>query len=320
MSADAIIKVSELHRSFDDVRAVRGLSFEISSGQVVGFIGANGAGKTTTMRMMATLDAPTAGKIEICGYNVHHFQGRVRGLLGWMPDSYGAYENVTVWEYLDFFARALGFRGRERAKRVAEVAEFTDLSPLAERYCNTLSKGMGQRLCLGRMLLHDPEVLILDEPAAGLDPKARVEFKSLVRILAEERKTIFLSSHILSELEDMCDSILFIDAGQIVHHGSTASLKQGGSSEVTVHVQVAEAVEALEEWVSLNPGVRMQERTKHGCRILVEDDDPQKLSACLKRMLGAGLPVVDFHREERKLEDAFMDMLARKEKKDDGAK
>ncbi len=209
---EKLVEVRGLHRAFDKVHAVQDVNFHILRGQVVGFIGANGAGKTTTMRIMATLDSPSSGSVIIGGEDVMQHPERVRRLIGWMPDSFGTYAYMTVFEYLDFFARAYGFKAKERAARVNEVMDFADLTPLAERPMNKLSKGMGQRLCFGRMLLSDPEFMILDEPAAGLDPKARMEFKNLVRLLAQRGKTLFISSHILSELGEMCDTLLFIDS------------------------------------------------------------------------------------------------------------
>lgn len=304
-----IIEVRNLRRDFGKLQAVRDISFDIFSGQVVGFIGANGAGKTTTMRMMATLELPTAGRISVCGHDVLNFPNEVRRKIGWMPDAYGTYDNTTVAEYLDFYGRAFGFKFAERRHRVAEVMEFTDLATLAERPINKLSKGMGQRLCLGRTLLHDPEVLILDEPAAGLDPKARIEFKNLVRLLAGDGKTIFISSHILSELGEMCDTLLFIDAGQIVHHGSAESLKQNNGASAVVEVQVAGAPEVLTQWVAMNPGVRLVDATRLGGRLSFDSNEPAALAAALKKMIADGVPVVEFHREERKLEDAFVEML-----------
>ena len=308
--ATPVISVRDLHRSFPNVQAVQGVNFEVYPGQVVGFIGANGAGKTTTMRIMATLDLPTSGSVCIAGYDVVDYPTQVRTKIGWMPDAYGTHDHMTVFEYLDFYGRAFGFRSAERARRVREVMEFTDLTPIAERMMNKLSKGMAQRLCLGRTLLHDPDVLILDEPAAGLDPKARVEFKQLVRLLAGEGKTIFISSHILTELAEMCDTMLFIDGGRIVHHGSAESLQRGRIGEqVLFDVHVHGDPEALARWVEMNPGVRLVDRHNRGARLSFESTEPEALAGTLRRLLNDGIPVIDFHREARKLEDAFVDLL-----------
>ncbi|MDF1815158.1 MAG: ABC transporter ATP-binding protein [Verrucomicrobiales bacterium] len=303
------IEVKNLYRSFFGVHAVKGISFAIAPGQVIGFVGANGAGKTTTMRIIATLDYPTGGTVEVCGTDVVQYPGEVRRRIGWMPDDYGTYKNMTVLEYLDFFARALGYKSNDRRQRVEEVMAFTDLDKLSDRLINKLSKGMGQRLCLGRALIHDPEVLILDEPAAGLDPKARVELKHLIRILAEEGKTVFISSHILSELGEMCDSLLFINHGQIIHHGSADSLKKGSTSITQVTVEVADDPAKLVDWATMAPHVTFKEITKTGARIEIDSVDPEVISLVLKRMVNEGIPVIEFHKEERKLEDAFIEIL-----------
>lgn len=305
-----IIAVRDLQRTFQQVQAVRGVSFEVFPGQVVGFIGANGAGKTTTMRVLATLDLPTAGTATVCGYDVVNFPAEVRARLGWMPDHFGAYPHMTVLEYLDFYARACGLRAPHRGARLKEVMQFTDLLEISGRAMNKLSKGMAQRLCLGRTLLHDPEVMILDEPAAGLDPKARLEFKRLVRLLADQGKTIFISSHILSELGEMCDSLLFIDAGRIVHHGSMESLQDLRSEpRALVDVQVAGDPEVLRGWAQQQPGVSLLEMRKRGARLAIEKTEPEELAAVLQRLIKDGIPVTDFHRESRKLEEAFVDMI-----------
>ncbi len=312
--SEPAIRVEGLHRQFGALKAVDDVSFEVEQGQIVGFVGANGAGKTTTMRILATLDYPSAGRASIMGANVINYPARVRSVLGWMPDHFGTYDNMTVVEYLDFYARALGFRGAERHARVSEVMEFADLGPMGDRLINKLSKGMGQRLCLGRALIHDPDVLILDEPAAGLDPRARVELKHLIRILAGEGKTILISSHILSELGEMCDSLLFINKGRIVHHGSADSLKQlGETGSTTFSVRLVNEEKSLRDWCALQPQVEFVDAAKGGGRVMIDSVEPEVIAGVLRRMVSEGLPVVEFHKEERRLEDAFIDMLGKLE-------
>lgn len=312
---ETLVEVRHLHRVFDNVHAVKDLNFDIHRGQVVGFIGANGAGKTTTMRIMATLDSPTSGTVRVAGVNVMDRPEKVRRLIGWMPDHYGTYSCMTVYEYLDFFARAYGFKRAERRARVEEVMDFADLLVLADRPMNKLSKGMGQRLCFGRMLLPDPEFMILDEPAAGLDPKARLEFKNLVRLLAQRGKTLFISSHILSELGEMCDTLLFIDGGKLVYHGAAEALRRGngrasnGDTQLVVDITVLGKVEELHLWAGMNPGWSLIEQRRDGARLAIASDDLNLLAAGLKKMVNEGIPVVEFHREVRRLEDAFVDML-----------
>lgn len=310
MSTNAI-SVENLTRDFGKFKAVDNLSFDVPRGSVCGFVGANGAGKTTTMRILASLDYATSGRVEIGGHNVINEPAKVRSILGWMPDDFGNYESMTVLEYLDFYARALGYRGRERQLRVQEVMEFADLMSLSDRMSNKLSKGMTQRLCLGRSLIHDPDVLIMDEPAAGLDPKARVELKSLIRILAEEGKTILISSHILSELGEMCDSLLFIDKGKIVHHGDADSLTQGSDilGGTFYNVQVVGDPLAVAHWAVTSPYVEFIEERKHGGRIKIDSKDPNQAALVLQRMVKDGLLVSEFHKEQRNLEDAFIDMI-----------
>ena len=307
------IEVKGLRRRFQTLEAVSGIDFTISAGDVVGFIGANGAGKTTTMRIMATLDIPTSGSISICGYDVIESPSDVRQRIGWMPDGVGTYSNMSVFEYIDFFARAFRLRGPQRVARVKEVMEFTDLTDVSEHLCDRLSKGMKQRLILGRTLLHDPDVLILDEPAAGLDPKARLEFKNLVNLLSREGKTIFISSHILSELGEMCDRLIFIDRGKIVHEGTTESLKFRKGTRQIVRVRVHGKPENLNEWIKMNAGVTQLEIIKDGARIEVEGEGEDTLAVTLRRMIESGLNVFEFHREEVRLEDAFVQLLKEQE-------
>ncbi len=310
LPSSPLVRVHDLHRQFENVHAVKGVSFDIHAGQVVGFIGANGAGKTTTMRMMATLDIPSAGRIEIGGQDAVQRPAQVRQQVGWMPDNFGTYGSMTVFEYLDFFARAYGLRGKARTARVQEVMEFADLLPLADRLMNTLSKGMGQRLCFGRMLIPDPDFLILDEPAAGLDPKARLEFKNLVRLLAQRRKTLFISSHILSELGEMCDTLLFIDQGKIVYHGGAEALRRGSSMERTVvNIRILGEPAALAEWAQSHPGWAVVETRRDGALLAVDSGEPERLAEALRQMVQAGIRIVEFRQEQRRLEDAFVEIL-----------
>lgn len=315
-SATPAIEVLNLHRNFGNLKAVDGVSFKINPGTVVGFVGANGAGKTTTMRILATLDYPTRGIVKIGGIDVVQYPSKVRSKIGWMPDSFGTYNHMTVAEYLDFFARALGFSGQDRIDRITDVMDFADLGSLSGRLINTLSKGMSQRLCLGRALIHDPDVLILDEPAAGLDPKARVELKHLIRILAEDGKTVLISSHILSELAEMCDSLLFINKGKIIHQGSAENLKQDGSGVTLIKVEIHGNSEKLAEWAQMSPHVKLKETLKNGARLELDSVEPEVIASVLGRMVKEGLSVVDYHREERNLEDAFIDILGKIEAKE----
>jgi ABC-2 type transport system ATP-binding protein len=305
------LQVDNLARWFGGVKAVNGVSFELRAGQVVGLIGANGAGKTTTMRILATLDLPDRGTVRVGGVDIVEYPNEVRRRLGWMPDHFVAYKDTVVSDYLDFFARAYGLHGAERERRVSEVAEFTDLVALADRPMDRLSKGQTQRLCLARTLLNDPEFLILDEPAAGLDPKARLEFKNLVRVLRDRGKTILISSHILSELGEMCDSLVFMDRGTVMHHGDTDSLRRGTAADgsnvinITVHGEVT----ALLNWLAVRPGWKLVEERRDGARAEFAGASPELLAAELRRLVADGVAVVDFHREMRRLEEAFVEML-----------
>ena len=191
--------------------------------------------------------------------------------------------------------------------------EFTDLTSIKERLMNKLSKGMGQRLCLGRALINDPDLLLMDEPAAGLDPKARVEFKNLVRILASQGKTMLISSHILSELGEMCDTLLFIDKGKIVHHGSADSLLRSETEQTRLEINVVGSPDALIAWAKYQPGLVFVDQTNRGARFDFNTSSPGELSKLLGRALADGLQVHEFHRLEKRLEDAFIDIIKKKE-------
>jgi ABC-2 type transport system ATP-binding protein len=308
---EARVVVQGISKRFHASWAVRDVSFSLQSSQVTGFIGANGAGKTTTMRILATLETPEEGEVFLDGLNAFQYAKRVRPLIGWMADVHGWYDNTTVYEYLDFFARAYRIPRRQKESRLEEIIHFTEITPLLGQEMKTVSKGQAQRVALARTLVHDPEILILDEPAAGLDPKARVEFKHLIRLLAEEGKTIFISSHILSELEDMCDSLLFIDQGKVVHHGKAEELKKGGEGKLIFDVRACCPASTLEQALLLQPGITILEAIRDGYRVETQTFTSAQRALFIRRLIDEGIPVFEFHERQRKLEDAFIDIVSK---------
>lgn len=214
-----MIEVRRLTKRYGELEALSELSFQVPEGEIFGFIGPNGAGKTTTIRILATLLLPSSGQAWIGGHDVTRAPEAVREVLGYMPDHWGVYPDLTVREYLEFFAASFGIPRRARASAVAGAMELTDLGGLAERLAGTLSKGMRQRLCLAKTLVHDPRLLILDEPADGLDPRARIELRELLRELARMGKTVLISSHILSELSDLVTSVGILERGALLASG-----------------------------------------------------------------------------------------------------
>ena len=308
-----VIEIKNLHRFFGKLKAVNNVSFKAFPGQVMGFIGPNGAGKTTTMRIIATLDLPTAGDVFICGHSVVDDPEKAREKLGFMPDSFGKYNNMDVVEYLDFYARAYGFKGEDRRNAIDKVLIFTELRKMAHKPINTLSKGMSQRLCLGRTLIHDPQVLILDEPAAGLDPRARVELRELISLLAKEmNKTVLISSHILTELGEICDSAAIIEAGEILVHGTIDDLlnhrpkhKEGEVVMESMFVSVLSDEDELEKWLLEQPFVSEVSCAPSQISFEFSGDKTQQVDL-LKRMVKKEFPILEFSGKSESLEDAFM--------------
>jgi ABC-2 type transport system ATP-binding protein len=300
-----MVEVSGLHRYFGSLKAVNDVSFQIGQGQVFGFIGPNGAGKTTTMRILATIDVPTRGDATIDGYSVVNDPDTVRRVIGFMPDHFATYPNVNCWEYVDFYARAYGLRGQKRASSVDRVMKFTELNTLAHKPIDGLSKGMRQRLCLARAMIHDPKVLILDEPAAGLDPRARIELRELIKLLAADGKAILISSHILTELAEMCTVVGIIELGQIVATGPVDSIKATNRVISVMEVRVLRNVPAVSDWLESQPDVDDVEVTDRTVTFHFPSDEEEQ-AKMLERMTQAKLPIVSFRSREENLEDVFM--------------
>ena len=213
------VRTTGLTKRFGRSTAVAGVQLEVEAGEIFGLVGPNGAGKTTTLRMLATLLPPTAGDAEIGGHSVSKDPDAVRNVIGYMPDTFGVYDDMRVWEYLDFFGRCYGLSAARRRQMIGDLLELVDLGEKKGAYVQELSRGMQQRLCLAHALVHDPQVLLLDEPASGLDPRARVELRELLRELRSLGKTILISSHILPELEELCTSVAIFDHGRVLASG-----------------------------------------------------------------------------------------------------
>lgn len=301
-----LLEVENLHRNYGRVRAVQDLSFAMERGQVTGFVGPNGAGKTTTMRIVATIDIPDSGDARVDGVSVLVEPREVRMRIGYMSDQFHPYPNLDVLQYLDFFARAYGLRGRRRIEMVRQVASFCGLQGFADRAATGLSKGMGQRLHLAKTLLHDPLLLILDEPASGLDPRARIEFRALLKELSAAGKGILISSHILPELGETCDSVVVLEKGQHVVSGSIAEIQKSVQEEHGgVFLRVIGDAAAAERFLLTQPGV--SQLAVEGSRLCFDyTGDDEAMCDLVTRAVSAGLRVVEFARAEADLEDIFL--------------
>jgi ABC-2 type transport system ATP-binding protein len=299
------IEVANLEKQFGSTRAVDDVSFSFSSGQVVGFVGPNGAGKTTTMRILSTLDEPTGGDALIDGVSVVEDPECARRLVGYVPDSLPTHRDMSVHEYLDFFARAYSLKGERREKVIESVEEFTNLSGIRDKMLNALSKGMKQRVSLARSLLHDPPVLIMDEPAAGLDPRARIELRELLRVLSAQGKAILISSHILTELAEICHAAVIIEHGKILMAGAIGDLLNSSVPRRTVIVRVLERQEELHRDLLQMP--RIENTRINGNEVVIEVDGTE--DACcdlLAALIHKGYRVLEFKLQRVNLEEVFM--------------
>jgi len=300
-----LIELRRLHRYFGDTRAVQDMSFEVYAGEVFGYIGPNGAGKTTSMRILATLDEPTAGDAFVDGFSVVDDPDRVRRRLGFMPDYFGTYQNVSVVEYLDFFARAYGLRGQERKQAIGSVMDFTLLDKLAHKPIDGLSKGMKQRLCLGRTMIHNPSVLILDEPAAGLDPRARIELREMIASLADLGKAVLISSHILTELAEICDKVGIIEQGELLAVGTVDEISAKTETISRVRLRVLEDQERLLGWLGERSDISDVNVELNVVMLTHEGGQPEQ-AQLLRELVEAGFAIVEFAAKIKSLEDVFL--------------
>jgi len=300
-----MIRTFGLTKRYGDVLALDNLTLEVSEGEIFGYIGPNGAGKTTTLKILATLLAPTGGRAEVCGYEVGRESPKIRPLIGYMPDFFGVYEDMTVAEYLTFFAAAYGLRGNRRTRILNEVLELTDLGSKRDTIVEALSRGMQQRLGLARALVHDPKVLILDEPASGLDPRARIEIRGLLKEVKRMGKTIIISSHILSELAQLCDAVGILEKGRLIFSGSQEELKQKTATGSVLEVQVGER---MEEAVTLLRAHRsVDDVTTHDDHMhVILSPEAKDHSFVAEYLITNGFRLTSLHEEEVKLEDIFM--------------
>ena len=303
-----IIELRNLTHRYGSLTAVNDISLQIEEGSIFGFIGPNGAGKTTTMRILATLLRPTSGDARVGGCSALKDPRGVRQQIGYMPDFFGVYNEMTVWEYLDFFAACYHIPASRRRGMIDDLLQLVDLEHRRGDYVDSLSRGMKQRLCLARTLAHDPKVLILDEPASGLDPRARIEILELLRELQAMGKTIFFSSHILLEVAEICTTIGIIEAGKLVACGSLDEI-QSHQHARRVTISVTGREEQALELVRSVPGVLDVQVAGRGERIALQVDfegGDDRQAAILARLVQSGVPVVGFEEAKIELEDVFM--------------
>lgn len=303
-----MIDVQHVSHWFGSFQVLHDVSFHVPSGEIFGFIGPNGAGKTTTIRMMATLLEPHDGRVLVDGLDVVDSPDEVRRVIGFMPDSFGVYERITVDEYLEFFASAHGIGPAQRPRTIEAVIELTELGAIRSKLVQTLSKGMKQRLAIARTLLHDPKVLVLDEPANGLDPRARIEMRQLIEELRRLGKTILLSSHILTELSDMCTSVAILERGRLVAGGSVDSIAQTLRPERGVKVRLLAPPEDAEALLSRAPAVQSVAREPDGSFKIVYQGGDEILAAIVEHTIGQRLRVLRVEPETNDLERIFLEV------------
>jgi len=301
-----MIETINLTKRYGQLMALANLNLQVQEGDCFGFIGPNGAGKTTTIKILATLLKPTWGEARVNGLSVGPVNARqVRSLIGYVPDYFGSYHDMVVREYLDFFAASYDIHGDRRRRVVDDVLALTDLAYKVDAEVNSLSRGMQQRLSVARVLLHDPKVLLLDEPASGLDPRARIEMRELFKELHRMGKTILISSHILLELADLCDKVGIIERGEMRFTGTVKEIMDRAQTGTVLHVSVADRLEDALQLVTSLPGVSEAERRDGHIRIMLDEQngDPAMIA---ERLVTGGYRLTRLEEEKVNLETAFM--------------
>jgi ABC-2 type transport system ATP-binding protein len=300
-----MIELIEFTKKYGDFTAVDNLNLKIEAGELFGFIGPNGAGKSTTIRFLATLLKATHGEGIVNGYNVGKDPLAVRRSVGYMPDNFGVYDGMKVWEFLDFFAVAYQIPRAKRRQVIGDVLELLDLSHKREDFVNSLSRGMKQRLCLAKTLVHDPPVLILDEPSSGLDPRARLEVKALLKELRRMGKTILISSHILTELADCCTSIGIIERGQLLMHGPIDEVYRKIRGNRVVEIKFVDSMDVGLSIIRSFPHTRDVQIEDRQVTVEMAADDAQ-VAALLEQLTKSTATIRSFHEKDPTLEDVFM--------------
>jgi len=300
-----IIETKNLTKRYGQLLALSNLNLAIAEGDCYGFIGPNGAGKTTTIRILATLLQPTWGEARICDYVIGYESRKVRPLIGYVPDSFGAYEDMVVREYLEFFAAAYDINGAARDQVVGDVLELTDLVHKADALVNGLSRGMQQRLSLARVLLHDPKVLLLDEPASGLDPRARIEIRELLKELKRMGKTILISSHILHELAELCNTIGIIEQGELIFSGTVAEAVRRSRTGTVLIVAVTDRTPEAATLLKKTPGVQAVEHADGAMRVTLASE-VEDVTFVVRALLEGRFGIREVRAEPVNLETAFM--------------
>ncbi|MBT5582613.1 MAG: ABC transporter ATP-binding protein [Phycisphaerae bacterium] len=305
-----MIETINLTRKYGDLIALDNLNLSIEAGSCYGFIGPNGAGKTTTIRILATLLKPTWGEARIDGLTVGYQNALIRPIIGYVPDFIGTYDDMLVSEYLEFFAACYGIHGSNRRTVVGDALDLTDLTHKSSAQIAGLSRGMSQRLSIARVLLHDPQVLLMDEPAAGLDPRARIEIRELLKELSRIGKTILISSHILSELAELCDSVGILEHGKLKFSGSMQEALHRAESGLEYEVIVEQRSKEAGTLLAALPGIAKVKLDRDGgretLRLTLDQNNPIEPSEIPARLVTAGFRLREFRRSRVDLEMAFM--------------